>query len=195
MRNLAFVLVLLAGCTKPLSFVEYQEPGGEFVVMAPSGWQADARGPFARRPVAEVWWLGEMVAQHEGWPLGVMLFVRRLDRHPDPRNTRYRNGTLANHDDLFANKDLKGISVTKGEHSGYPARWVANDKWVETTGDNLLHGPVKEYPSRLRAVVIQTPGFYYVLEYRAVNDRFEKYLPAFEMLVSSFKLLKAPKAS
>lgn len=192
MRHLAFTLLLLAACTKPLSFVEYKEPGGEFTVQVPSGWQADERGPFTRRPVAEVWWLGEMVAQHEGWPLGVMLFVRRFDRHPDPPNTRYRNGTLANHDVLFMDKELKGVSVSKGEHSGFPARWVANDKWIETTGDNLFHGPVKRYPSRLRAVVIRTPDYYYVLEYRAVNDRFEKYLPAFNTLVSSFKLTKAP---
>jgi hypothetical protein len=189
MRLLSLALLLLSGCAKPLSFQEYREPGGEFSVRVPVGWQMSERGPFSRKPVGEVWWVGELVAEHEGWPLGVMLFVRRLDRQHDPRATAYRKYDLAPTEALFGENPPAGkISVTKTELLGLPARLVTNDEYIDTTGDGLFHGPVKEYPSRVRVLVIQRPEAYYVLEYRAVRDRFEKYLPAFETMVASFKL-------
>lgn len=190
MRLLLIGLTILTACSRPLAFEEYREPGGEFSVKVPVGWQLSERGPFSRKPLAEVWWLGEQVAQHEGWPIGVMLFVRRLDRQYDPRAKPYKNFDLDPTEALFTETPPKGLTVTKREFSGYPARLVVNDDFAQSKGDNLFHGPVKEYPSRLRALVIQTPKAYYVLEYMAVSDRFEKYLPAFETLTASFQLHK-----
>jgi hypothetical protein len=191
MRYVALIFVHFLGCSRPFYYVDYHEPANEFSVKVPWGWQLSERGPFSRKPVAEVWWLGKMVAQHEGWPLGVMLFVRKLDRHPDARLRKHRPDFLKMENELFAGKRFDGLTVTTGTFSGYPTRLVMNDDWIDTTGDNWMHGKVKEYPSRLHALVIQTPDEYYILEYRAVREHFESHKPAFDTLVASFKLTKA----
>lgn len=192
MRKFAISALLLAACARPLSFSEYREPEGEFVANVPAAWPIDNPGPFSRLPLGQICWLGEMVDQHEGTPIGVQLCVRRLDRNPDARATSYRKGTLAVTDAIFAGKALEGLSVSETTHSGLPARLVINEKFAQTKGDNLFHGPVKEFPSKLQALIIETPAFYYVLEYKSVLDRFDKYKPAFDTLVASFKLTKAP---
>lgn len=190
MRKLWLMLAFATACSRPLSFVEYREPSGQFTVQTPSDWRVDERGAFSRKPVGQVVWIGEMIDHAEGRPIGVMLSVTRLDRQSDPRATAYRKFHLAPSEELFTGTPPPGMSVTKAEFSGYPARWVTNDDAVQFKGDNLLHGPVKEFPSRVRALVIQTPDAYYVLNYTAVRDRFEKYLPAFETLTASFQLHK-----
>lgn len=190
MRALAMALALLTACSRPLAFQEYREPDGEFSVSVPVGWQANERGPFSRKPIGEVWWLGEQVAHHEGWPVGVLLFVRKLDRDPDKRNKVYRDDYLAPTDALFSGTHPKDVLIEATEFAGYPARKIGRDFDDHVGGG--WHGRLKTFPSRMVGVVIQTPNAYYVLEYRAVHDRFDKYKPAFDTLVASFKLTKSP---
>lgn len=178
---IAALLAILAACSLPMTYVEYQEPGGDFSVQVPSHWAIDERGAFSRKPVGEVWWMGKVVDQHEGIPIGVMLFVRRIDR-------RSTGTTLAETDALFSGKHPKDVLVQSLEFSGKTAR-AFNRDYEETLGGGM-HGKLRSYPARTAGVAIQTPDAYYVLEYRAVRDQFDKYFPIFERLRSSFKILR-----
>ena len=188
MRNLMIIAVLAAGCSRPMSFVEYTEPAGEFSVKVPEGWDKSERGPFSRKPIGEVWWVGKVVADHEGWPIGAMLFVRKLDRRPEKTNVRYLESMLKPTDALFDGTQPPDIKVQKDHFLGFPMRRIERD-YEESTGGGI-HGPVKVYPARTRATAIQTPDSYYLIEYRATRDLFERYLPAYERMAASFKLLK-----
>ena len=185
MKYLALILVHFLGCSRPFYYVDYREPAGEFSVKVPWGWALEEHGRFSRRPYAEVTWLGKLVDSHEGIPIGVMLSIKRLDRNPGPG---YRKDFAAAEAELFSGKPVPGATITTGTASGFPARWVSNDDWAQYKGDGLFHGPVKKFPSRLRAFVIRTPEAYYVLDYKAVNEHFDSHKPAFDTLVASFKL-------
>jgi hypothetical protein len=51
---------------------------------------------------------------------------------------------------------------------------------------NKTHMP-RPVQMRLRDVVVQTAGSYYVIEYRATQKLWEKHKPAFERFLRSFK--------
>jgi len=189
MKRLMVVLfAAVAACSRPMSFVQYREPAGEFSVEVPAGWNVNERGSFSKRPVGEVWWAGKIVDQHEGWPVGALLFVRKLDRHPDKGQERYRRNTLLETDALFSGGQPADLAVKSGDFAGHPARWFQRD-FDDSVGGGI-HGAVKTYPSRVSGIAIQTPETYYVLEYRATRELFDRYMPAFERLTASFKLGK-----
>jgi hypothetical protein len=185
------LLAVLAACSRPMSFVDYREPGGEFSVQVPEGWQIDERGPFSRKPVGEVWWVGETVDQHEGWPVGALLFIRRLDRNPGKGQERHVQHVLAETDALFSGGHPADVNVKAAEFSGYPAR--SFQRAFDETAGGGLHGSTRSHPSRVIGMAIQTPTAYYVLEYRATLKLFDKHLPAYERLTASFKLSKSPQ--
>ena len=188
MKRSMVVLLAAAACSRPMSFVEYREPAGEFSVEAPAGWNVNESGSFSKRPVGEVSWAGKIVDQHEGRPVGALLFVRKLDRHPDKLQERYRQGTLLETDALFGGGHPADLAVKSGDFAGHPARWFQRD-FDDSVGGGM-HGAVKTYPSRVAGIVVQTPEAYYVLEYRATRELFDGYRPAFERLTASFQLGK-----
>ena len=51
-----------------------------------------------------------------------------------------------------------------------------------------MHGN-KKYSIKLEDIVIRTPEAYYVLEYRATQELFDKYYFAFEKAAETFRLL------
>ena len=51
-----------------------------------------------------------------------------------------------------------------------------------------MHGKVQTFPSRVDGVLLRSDEAYYVLEYRATEELFDKHHPAFERFKASFKL-------
>lgn len=178
-------IATLAACSRPPSFIEYREPGGAFVVQAPSQWHLDERGPFSRRPVGEVWWIGN-VGEYEDWPFGAVISVRRLDKNPDKRNKNYIKWDLADTQALFAGRQLQGLKVTKASLLGFDAREFERE-YEEFFGGGCF-GKLRSRPTRAEGVVIDTPDAYYVLEYRTKRELFEKYRYGFAMMKGSFRL-------
>ena len=186
MRFLLLTTFSLFACARAPEFVEYREPGGEFSVQVPRRWKVSERGPFTRRPVAEVWWIGKVVETDEGWPVGAILYVRRLDKDPDKRNKVYINEELADTKALFAGKHAPDVQTKKSTMLGHESIEFVRD-YEEAFGGGW-HGKLHHRAARVEGVVIDTPGSYYVLEYRATKELFEKYRYGFMRLRESFKL-------
>lgn len=184
-RLLLILLAASAACSRSPSSSEYRPAGGGFRLETPVGWASNERGPFTRRPIGEIWWIGKMVGEHEGWPVGALILVRRLDRHPGKDEERYRKDVLSQTDALFRGDQPADLILKKGNLVGKPARWYRRD-FEETTGGGI-HGTSKSFPSTVSGVVVQTPEAYYVLEYRATRELFDEYESDFRRLVSTFK--------
>lgn len=186
MRSAALaVLALLAACSKEPDYVEYRDAQGAFTTMAPEGWTPEVVGPFPEWPARKTVWVGAVADEHEGQPIGALYTIWRMDRHPTGKQARYRDEMLAATDALFADEAPADVMVAPGEVDGHPARAFQRDL-VENLGGGV-HGAVRTYPSRISGVAIQTPDAYYVLEYRATLELFEKHLPVFQRMREGFR--------
>lgn len=185
--RLLVIAMLAAACSGPPDFIQYQEPGGAFSAEVPKRWELDERGAFSRRPVGEVWWIGKVSDDHEGWPIGAIIYVRRMEKNPDKRNKIYIKWDLADTQALFTQKKFPaGLRVEKSTFLGFDAREFSRD-YDEKLGGGW-HGKVRIVPARAEGVVLDTPESYYVLEYRATKDLFDKYRYGFVKLKESFRL-------
>jgi hypothetical protein len=180
-------MLLAAGCSRQLEYAEYKDPAGGFTAQMPKSWDAVARGPFPEWPARKTEWIGEVADQHEGVAIGAIYTVWKMSRKPTKLQKKYADSMLAATDALFADEAPADVMVAPGEALGYSARAFQREL-TENLGGGL-HGPVRSHPSRISGVAIQTPEWYYVLEYRAVLPLFDKDLPVFQKLRESFKPL------
>lgn len=191
-QALAVAVLVVVGCSKPLAFELYREPAGTFTAEVPVGWPKDFDDAFTRKPIAGVSWVGKLVDGGEGRAIGAVIEVRKLWRlkkdHPAPKDyERFNKSVLEPTADLFNGAYPADVLVSDGVLSGLPAKIYSRNEFDQATGGGM-HGAVKHHPSRVEGVVLQTPEAYYVLEYRATKDLFDKHRPAFERLKTSFKL-------
>lgn len=188
MRRLLLGLALLAAaCSKPVEYAEYRDPVGAFTVQMPRDWPADSKGPYPEWPAHKTEWIGEVADEHEGVAIGSIYTIWRMSRKPNAQQKRYQEQMLAATDALFADEAPPDVMVAPGEFQGHPA--VAFQRELTENLGGGMHGKLRAHPSRISGVAIQTPDWYYVLEYRAVLPLFDKNLPVFQNLRATFKPL------
>lgn len=185
MRALA-VIMLAAGCSGEPNYVPYEDAAGAFRTEVPDVWRAEVSGPFPEWPARKTQWVGAVADQHEGDAIGALYTVWRMERHPTDKQKRYRDEMLAATDALFSDEAPPDVLVAPGEIAGYPARAFQREL-MENLGGGL-HGAVRSHPSRVSGIAIQLPDAYYVLEYRATLELFDKHLPHFQRLREKFRL-------
>jgi len=181
MRRLAAAaaLVLLGtACRRAPAFAPYADPAGRWSLEVPSGWTPDP-GP-VRLPTSGVDFVGALEPQDEGVPLGAVLSVvrhaRRRADHPggDAAFRGYETAVLKPARELF------------GDDGGAPAsKDFARD--YERGPGGPLHGN-KSFAMRAEGFVRRTADAYYVVEYRATRENFERYRYALDRARASFRL-------
>ena len=183
----AAVLLLVAACEKPLTFVAYEPPSKEFSVEVPAGWRLDDRGGFDRKPLAEVRWIGKVVEEQSGEIYGAVLSVRRISRlRKDFAGAKeyatFKKNVLDKGEQLASGK--AGVPVTRT-----PDGFRYGQQYEAELG-GLQHGAVRKLPMQVETIVRRTPAYDYVLELRATRPLFNRYLPALVRLNDSFKVSK-----
>lgn len=104
--------------------------------------------------------------------IGVTRLSRRPPAGPGPLNwERYRADWLDRSDKLFP-------PTAVGNEASFREDFEMRDK---------LHG-LQATKMRLEDIVIRTPEFYWVLDYRATVELFDKYYPDFQRFAKSAKL-------
>lgn len=189
------MLLSLSACSRAPKSVVYREPGGAFTVEVPSSWKVDERGPFSRRPIADVEWTAEVVDSHSVGVIGAVVRLRRVDRKPAAPSKSYHAEAVEPGDDLFAGKVPKAIggrsaamvATREATLSGLEARRFERD-FDDTTLGGPFHGPSRSYPSRIIGVVARAPDFYYILTFKATRGLVEKHRPAFERMIETLSL-------
>lgn len=190
------LLVVLEGCGRAPVFETYRDPSGAFTMDVPKGWQRDGDPDTTRRPVAVTAFIGQVAVQDEGTPLGAVLYVTRLSRRADhPKGEKafrdYKRALLEPTAALFSGNRRglteemrKGLpqQIEKLEMGGFPARTYRR----EFRHFNPLHMS-EAVPMRLEDAVVETPEAYFVLEYRATADLFEKHYHAFQRARATFQ--------
>lgn len=197
-RFLAAALILATGCARTQEFKTYKDPGGDFSLTIPADWVPEADPD--RKPASVTSFLTKKTIYDEGQPLGPVLhvtkFYRNRSSHPGTNEDfkAYQENILFPTDILFgASVDLlpahKRSDLTKNVRdtriSGIPAK-TYQKSFEYTTAP--MHGN-KKFSVKLEDIVIQTPEAYYVLEYRATKELFDKYYFAFEKASETFRLL------
>lgn len=172
---LAAAALVLTACSKKPQYVRYEDPTG-FSADVPASWPKTGDKDLTRKPVAMMSWVGADRPQDEGQILGAVLHVTRVSRRREdlpPKQSwdKYAAQWLAPSDRLFAGK------------SGDVAEY-ANETTVRHDGG--LHAP-QAIPIKAVAVVLRTPDAYWVLNYTATKDNFDKYAAAFERLKATAK--------
>lgn len=194
-------LLLAAACAKQ-GYEPYQDPEGGYSFDAPKGWAVEGNAGLGRKPVSTALFVGHVAAQDEGVPLGAVLSVTKLYRaraaHPggDKAFQEFRRTVLLPTEVLFGEAPASALpenlrqglagGVKDTTLAGLPAKTYRR----EFEHYNRLHMP-KPVAMRLEDVVVQTPEAYFVLEYRATRELFDKHYGAFKKAKDSFRLLGA----
>lgn len=184
-----------AACSRPLAWQRYEDASGDFSSEIPASWQSINDPDLKRRPVAVLAFLGEMKTQDEGLPLGALIYVTRSTRAPSempaggPARRAYAAAWLASSDMLFNGPveslpvdPLKGLpKVSEISLGGKTARTYER----EYEHFNAAHMP-RPVLMRLASVAVRTDKAYYIIEYRATRDLFDRHRPVFERFLKSF---------
>jgi len=193
-------LSLATACSKPPSFDVYEDPGGDFKLEAPKGWQLWGNAARKPRPISAVMFVGKVEMQDEGMPIGAVLSITKLYRRradypgKDEGYRRFRQDVLVPSSVLFgepasllpeAMRKMLPQKIDSLQVSGFPARSYGREYEHFTRSHTD-----KPIPIRLEDLVVQTPEAYYVIEYRATTTLFAKYHFAAERARSSFTLKK-----
>ena len=177
-------LMLLSGCSRPPAFEIYTDPGGDYTLEVPREWPKNGNADRKPKPMSVVEFIGKLDPQDEGIPLGAVLSVTKFyrDRADIPGDDQafqnYRKKVLEPTDILF--QSPAGFTL-----SGRAARDYRREY---THVKAPMHGGDK-IPMRFEGFAVETPMAYYVIEFRATQDNFDKYSFALERARSSFKLL------
>jgi len=169
MRNLSLCLaaILAGGCTKAPSYEHYQDPAG-FSLEAPKDWPRDPDPAPAGKLASRTEFIGEAEPQDEGLILGAVLTVTRLSRKANDK-------MLASTKALFP------------DDAATPAETKVFARDYEHGGPTPMHQGSVAVPMHVEGKVFRTADAYFVVELRAVRDRFEKHRPAFDRALSTFK--------
>ena len=201
MRNNLVLLsaVLLFGaagaCSRALVWQPYADMSGDFSSEIPASWTSIDDPDLKRRPVGVVAFLGEMKAQDEGNPLGALIQVSRVTRGPsempagEKARQAYAKAWLASPDRLFKGR-VESLPVDAQKGLPKVSEVLLGAKTARTYEReyehfNAAHMP-RPVPMKLVDVVVRTDKAYYVIEYRATRDLFEKHRPVFERFLKSF---------
>ena len=183
------VLVIAGACSHKPSYETFSESSGAFVADLPSNWRRDGQENLKRKPAATMTWVAEVAAESSGSQVGSMIHINRFERQNVPMS--FKKSTLDVTDAMFGPGPLPAgapAHILTLMFSGHPARRYSRDFEVVLGGG--MHQAIGPIAMRLEDIVIQTPSAYYVLEYRATKELFDKHYPAFERLAETFRLNK-----
>ncbi|UPT73040.1 MAG: hypothetical protein M0D55_14190 [Elusimicrobiota bacterium] len=193
MRILSVViLATIMGCSKKTAYGDFTEATGQFTAQLPSNWHRDGHDDLSRSPMAVMTWIAEISAEKEGQQIGAMIHINRFRRKDVP--PAFKKATLDPTDAMFGKGPLPPGApdrIADLTVEGFPARLYRRD--FETVLGGGMHSVKGPFKMTLEDVVVQTPDSYYVLEYRATAELFEKYHPAFRRLVETIKLTPGSK--
>ena len=198
-RILAALIVITTGCAKTQEFKAYKDPGGDFVLNVPADWIAESSP--RKKPAAVTSFVSKKAVFEEGQPIGPILhvtkFYRTRDDHPGSGEEfeEFSREVLSPSDALFgapadslserqrdSMKDARDMTL-----GGLPAKTYQKSFEMKSTP---MHGN-RVHSVKLEDVVVQTPSAYYVLEYRATQELFDKYYFAFQNAAQTFRILAA----
>ena len=204
MRSLLVAALVLAGlsaCRAKPHTVAYVDPSGLFRAEIPDTWRRDGDKDLSRKPVAVVSFIGEISSQDEGLPVGAVINVTRITRLAnevpggDKGYAAFQRNWLSRSDALFGGpknvlpedqKALLSLPVADETIGGRKAK-VYRQEYRQGNPIHSTSAPAM----RLEDAVIQTPEAYYVLEYRATQDLFDKYYPVYRGLKNAAVFQKA----
>lgn len=168
MRNLLLAaLVAAAACKKAPSYEPYSDAGASFSVEAPKGWPRDATPAPAGKPFVKTEFIGDASPQDEGVVLGAALTVTRMSRKAAPN-------LLAATKALFPDD-----AATPAESQRYVRDY-------EHGGATPMHAGAP-IPMHAEGKVFRTADAFYVVELRAVRDKFEAHRHALERALATFR--------
>lgn len=192
--TLIFAAAMIA-CRRAPHVVAYSDPSGLFRSEIPDDWRRDGDKDLSRKPVAVISFIGEIQSQDEGIPLGAVINVTRIsrDKADVPGGEKgfavFQKSWLLRSDALFGGskdvlsedqKPLLALPIADATIGGLKAK-VYRQGYRQA---NPIHSP-NAPPMRLEDAVVQTPRAYYVLEYRATQDLFDKYYPVYRRFIGS----------
>ena len=195
MKNIIFLVFAFAACRPAPHPVVYTDPSGFFRAEVPDNWRRDGDKDLARKPVAVVSFIGEIQSQDEGIPLGAVINVTRISRDKadvpggEKGFATFQKNWLSRSDALFGGptgvlpevqKQLLSLPIMDEAIGGLKAK-VYRQEYRQGNPIHNANAPAM----RLEDAVVQTPKAYYVLEYRATQDLFAKYYPAYQRLKST----------
>jgi len=160
------VLGVFAGCRKAAVYEPYRDAGAGFSLEAPKGWPRD--GSAAGKPIVTTEFIADMQPQAEGVALGAVLTVTRLSRGAG-------NKLLASTKALFPDD-----AATNAESKPYSREY-------DHGGPTPLHQGAVPIPMRVEGKVFRTADAFYVVELRAVREKFEKNHHALERALATFR--------
>jgi hypothetical protein len=194
MRLIGIVVLaalMASSCAQKPVFELYRDPGGDYSLEVPKGWPRAGNADLKRKPNSVISFIGRNEPSDEGTPLGAVLYVTKFYRQRSdfPGDAKgfdaYRQEVLAPSEALFGAGPLPAGAprVSDMRLGGLAAKTYRRDY----EHFNRLHMP-KPVAMRLEDVVIQTREAFYVLEYRATSELFDRYHYAFEKAKASFQL-------
>lgn len=168
-------VLLAAGCSKKVEYVHYEDPTG-FSADVPAKWPRLKDPDLTHKPSAMMEWVGVDAPQYAGEILGAVIHVSRISRKredvpPKLSWEKYSADFLAPAEKIFANQSGDTAEATK-----------------ETTlQDRSPFHTLAPTAIKTDLVVLRTPDAYWVLNYTATKENFDKYAPAFERLKATAK--------
>lgn len=161
---------LLCACSKEDGFVyiTYEVPEAGASLEAPAGWRRfGARwGGYGGAPGGPAFtrFIAESEPQHDGLILGAYISLTRVDKKRD---------TTESEEALFRG-GIPGVAKTHyGKLDARTYKFEYRYRYDEE------HKPSLDVPMRTEGVAIDAPDAYFVLEYRANEQVYPKYRPAF----------------
>ncbi len=161
------LLIAVAGCTRAPSYELYRDPAG-YSLEAPKSWPRDADPAAASKLAATTEFIGEINPQDEGVILGAVLTVTRLSRKAGEK-------MLASTKALFL------------DDAATPAESKRLVRDYEHGGPTPFHLGSVAVPMHAEGKVFRTADAYFVVELRAVRDRFEKHRPTLDRALATFR--------
>lgn len=175
----AFILLhLLGGCSPKseggLAYTRYEVKEADVSLEVPSGWRrfgarwngygGAPKGPAFTRFIAQ------SEPQHEGVILGAYLSLTRVVKKEDRTDS----------EDALFSKDIPG--VTKGNFGGMETREYLTEYRYKIDDETIAGIDV---PMKSEGIVFNRPDAYFILEYRANTQVYDKYRPALDRAKAS----------
>ena len=162
------------------------------------GWRPASPEQPGAKGATSVYFRGYESVDGQNRPIDVAVLVSKLPRRPNAFSSpqdydRFRRATLLQVDALFdppspdlpdTLKNLVAKNTQDITIAGLPGKTYHRD--YDYIDPHAAAGS-KPLPVSLEEIVLRTPEAYYVLEYRARRDLFDRYHFAAERLKSSFQ--------
>lgn len=187
MRAVSILLLLAAAaaCSRAPRLVEFRDPAGRYSLEVPSSWARDLDPDPDRKPATTARFIGALEPQREGVPLGAVLEVTQLSRRPDA----VPGGPAAFK--AFDEKVLKPTRDLFGD-DGASAATRTYSRSYDYGGPTPFH-PEPAVSMSAQGAVYRTADAYYVVEYRATRENFDKCRYALDRALATFRVAEAAR--